>query len=70
MSANRVGQIKVMQHDPAIFRAVRKDKGQGRPNIERGRNLPNGISHKCATGRCKDCTALRCQHDCGHGSKP
>lgn len=33
----------------------------------RGREIRNGISHKCATGRCNDCSSMRCTHDCGHG---
>jgi hypothetical protein len=38
------------------------------PTKERGRDLAgDGISYKCRTGRCQDCTAMKCTHDCGHG---
>lgn len=39
-----------------------------RPGEPKGRELKgDGISQKCRTGQCRECTALRCQHDCGHG---
>lgn len=40
------------------------------PMKERGRELKgDGISQKCRTGRCQDCTAMKCKHDCGHGQR-
>lgn len=34
---------------------------------QRGRELKNGISSKCAAGQHGHCTAMKCQCKCGHG---
>ena len=44
---------------------MRKDKGEGRPSKERGRELTQ-ISYQCRIGRHKDCSAMRCPCTCGH----
>lgn len=47
---------------------MRTDKGIGRPLLNRGHDLPNGISYQCKIGRHGDCSAMRCKCECLHGS--